>query len=336
MNPITINSIYQKNTVLKTAASFVFGIFMILLTQINVNAVTRTWDGGGANNNWSTAANWSGDSIPTSADEIVFDGTSVKNSTVDAAFTVNSIAINSGYAGMITQTEVLTVNAAFVQSGGAFQGSGAALTIYGNLMLSGGIFTGGTGLLSGTFGSGINQSGGTFSSLGDVDLTYFTLSGGTFNAPNGTMTIAADYVHTAGGTFNAGTGTVKFTGYNTYNCINQIVINVNITETFNNLTIANSFCNARYISAGDTLIVNGDFRISYGRIAGGRIRPLGTTTIDATNNGYVGGSIVEYLAPNTNFVINNPSTVVNMFPVEINAANSTLTSSGAAESISAR
>jgi len=27
-----------------------------------------TWDGGGAGNNWSTAANWSGDAVPGTGD----------------------------------------------------------------------------------------------------------------------------------------------------------------------------------------------------------------------------------------------------------------------------
>ena len=211
-------------------------------------------------------------------------------------------------------------------SGGTFQGNAFDLNVSG-IAVSGGAFQGGAGLVN--VAGTINTSGGTFSSGGDVNLFTYTQSGGTFNAPAGLMTVVADWTHTAGGAFNGGAGTVKFTGYNTFNCINQIVTNVNVTEIFNNLTIANQFCNQRYISAGDTLIVGGDFRIAYGTITGGRIRPLGTTTIDATNNGYVGGSIVEYLTPNTNFVINNPATVVNMFPVEMNAANSTLTSSGA-------
>lgn len=216
-------------------------------------------------------------------------------------------------------------------SGGTFQGNSAALNVS-SLIVSGGNFNGGSGLIAGGFGTSINQSGGTFSTVGDVELTTFTLSGGTFNAPNGTMTVAADWYHTAGGTFNAGTGTVKFTGYNTFNCINQITLDVNVTETFNNLTLANSFCNVRYIGANDTLIVNGAFVISYGGIgyygASGKIRPLGTTTIEATYSAPTGGPIVEYITPNTNFVINNPSSTVGMFPVEMNAANSTLTNSG--------
>ncbi len=42
-------------------------------------AATRTWDGGGVDNNWSTAANWSGDTAPVDGDVVVFD-TSVAGS----------------------------------------------------------------------------------------------------------------------------------------------------------------------------------------------------------------------------------------------------------------
>ncbi len=32
-----------------------------------------TWDGGGTTNNWSEAANWSGDTLPTSSDSVIFN-----------------------------------------------------------------------------------------------------------------------------------------------------------------------------------------------------------------------------------------------------------------------
>ncbi|PWH18947.1 MAG: hypothetical protein DDG59_04770, partial [Anaerolineae bacterium] len=32
------------------------------------------WDGGGGDNNWSTAANWSGDAVPGATDDVYFDG----------------------------------------------------------------------------------------------------------------------------------------------------------------------------------------------------------------------------------------------------------------------
>src|SRR5215471_13358268 len=36
---------------------------------------TLTWDGGGANDNWTTAANWVGDVAPNPGDDLVFAGT---------------------------------------------------------------------------------------------------------------------------------------------------------------------------------------------------------------------------------------------------------------------
>lgn len=302
-------------------------LLLALFFSTETTAATRTWDGGGADNQWSTAANWSGNIVPTAADDVVFDATSVKNATVDAAFTVNSLAINIGYAGTITQNADLIVNSSFVQSAGAFQGGASNLTLS-SLSLSGGAFAGGSGLISGGFGSTLTQSGGAFSSLGDVSVFSFSLSGGTFNAPNGTLTVVADFTHTVGGAFNAGTGTVKFSGYSVYNCANSMTVNVNETEIFNNLQFDNQACNARYVAGGDTLIVSGDFRLSNGSVSLGRVRPLDTITIDASFQSG-GSTVVELVAPNKNFVINNPASTVSMLPIEMNAANSTLTSSGA-------
>ncbi|MHC4503270.1 MAG: hypothetical protein ACYTFI_08200, partial [Planctomycetota bacterium] len=56
-------------------------------------AVTFTWDGGGADNNWSTGANWVGDVAPDPAvpDDIVFAGATRLTPNVDVAWSVNSI-----------------------------------------------------------------------------------------------------------------------------------------------------------------------------------------------------------------------------------------------------
>src|SRR5262249_57360237 len=35
---------------------------------------TRVWDGGGADANWTTAANWAGDVAPGAGDDLVFVG----------------------------------------------------------------------------------------------------------------------------------------------------------------------------------------------------------------------------------------------------------------------
>lgn len=234
--------------------------------------------------------------------------------------------------GLLQQgSQVLTLNTTLNVTGGTFQGSAAALTnngTYININISGGAFNSGAGAISvGT----INTSGGTFNGgSGNIEIARYEQSGGTFNAPSGMMTVIADWTHPATGTFNAGSGTVKFTGFTTpVNCgANGVSINVPTTETFYNLDIANTFCSPRNISAGDTLIVTNDLRLTAAAIGGGRIRPLGTTTIEASNQGYVGSTIVEYVAPNRAFVINHPSQATRTLPIEMNAANSTLTGSG--------
>ena len=62
----------------------------------------KVWDGGGADDNWSTVGNWEFDGeLPGAADEVVFDGTSVKNCTVDIDVAVGKMDLASGYTGTV-------------------------------------------------------------------------------------------------------------------------------------------------------------------------------------------------------------------------------------------
>ena len=67
-------------------------------------SLAKTWDGGGGDNNCSTSANWDGDTIPITTDDILLDGTSTKNMTWDAGCpaTVASFSQNAGYTGTVT------------------------------------------------------------------------------------------------------------------------------------------------------------------------------------------------------------------------------------------
>jgi hypothetical protein len=82
-----------------------------------------TWDGGGADNNWSTPANWLGDVVPSSEADVVFDATSNKDSTIDPLFnpseTVASIFINN-YSGTINQNTNLIITKDYSQTTGKF------------------------------------------------------------------------------------------------------------------------------------------------------------------------------------------------------------------------
>lgn len=60
-------------------------------------AATRTWDGGGTNNNWTTATNWVGDVAPIAGDDLVFPDGAARLSTFNnfpASTPFNSIAFS--------------------------------------------------------------------------------------------------------------------------------------------------------------------------------------------------------------------------------------------------
>jgi len=68
----------SKVRFMKSISVVLASIVVVVAVLVAVNpafAATKTWDGGGGNNNFSTAANWSGDSVPVNGDALVFDAT---------------------------------------------------------------------------------------------------------------------------------------------------------------------------------------------------------------------------------------------------------------------
>src|SRR5215470_6046369 len=58
-----------------------------------------TWDGGGADNHWTTAANWVGNVAPNAGDQLVFPGGPARLTTTNdfaAGTAFDSISITSG------------------------------------------------------------------------------------------------------------------------------------------------------------------------------------------------------------------------------------------------
>ena len=56
-------------------------LFLIMVSAIVGEAAVRTWDGGGSDANWTTAANWVGDIAPVANDDLVFPATSAQFTT---------------------------------------------------------------------------------------------------------------------------------------------------------------------------------------------------------------------------------------------------------------
>lgn len=181
----------------------------ITLTLVNTTisrAAVVTWDGGGADNNWSTCANWETDTCPTSADTVIFNATSTKDATVDASFTgtIISLTIDTNYTGTITLARSLQTTGAFTQAGGTFTAGSQTLDVNG----------------------------------------AFALSGGIFNASSDIMTFASTFTISGSPTFNANGGIVAFDGSSSaINCNNVTFNRVTIVSLSSSTKTIGSTCN---------------------------------------------------------------------------------------------
>lgn len=77
---------------------------------IRLQIADRVWNGGGTDNNWSTAANWAGGVVPAAGEIVQFDSTSTKPAIVDVPAIVVGISVGAGYHSVVTLHNSLTVN----------------------------------------------------------------------------------------------------------------------------------------------------------------------------------------------------------------------------------
>lgn len=184
----------------------------------------NSWDGGGGNGNWSTAANWDNNAVPANSSSLTFAGTSQLNAVNDT--------------GTITTFVGLT----FAQDAGAFTLSGNALTMGGNITNNSAnvqtigmnltlanirTIQGGAGVtLSGTLtNSGGNRelinnlTSGTLT-LGAINLSENATSRGITLTSNGTTVVNGVIANgggsAAGSVIKSGTGSLSLTRANTY------------------------------------------------------------------------------------------------------------------------
>ena len=159
------------------AIVFVGVIAGLLFGASKTLAATIHWDGGGADTNWSTAVNWSTDTVPGSGDVALFNASSTTNTLIDSDIQVLGISVESGYLGTITQT------------------LNSSVTIGTNgFALNGGTFTAGSGMID------INDG--------------FTITGSAiFNASTTPIFVSGNW-NNGGGTFNAGSSAITLDGGN--------------------------------------------------------------------------------------------------------------------------
>jgi len=141
---------------------------------------TVTWDAGGDGVNWSSAANWTGNSLPTVLDDVVITTAGGSSLQVDMSPTVRSITIQNGKTVYIQAGQVLTVsNTSTINTGAVLRIENSTFTGSGDLMVNGDVVLDG-GTLS---GSGVVSIAGGMEV--DVDTNASELSRTTTN--NGTV-----------------------------------------------------------------------------------------------------------------------------------------------------
>src|SRR3989344_6085599 len=135
----------------KSQSTILLGLLaLFLLSPQATHAATRTWDGGGSTPNWSEDANWSSDIEPVSGDTVVFNSTSVEDSTVDSTFgsSITTLTISSGYPGTTTLARSLTVTTLTFGAGATSTIDMAAQTLTATTFTqNAGTLVGGTGTL---------------------------------------------------------------------------------------------------------------------------------------------------------------------------------------------
>ena len=212
-----------------------------LLAGLSAEAANRTWNGGGADNNWNTAANWGG-TAPVANDLLFFDGTTrlTKTNNISANTTFNGITFNStagaftlrgnalNLGGGVTNScaanaETISLNMALGASrtfdvvsggtlsvGGVISGSGFCVTKVdsGTLALSGvNTYTGGTTINGGTVAITADNN------LGSSGGLTFANGGTLLNTGTGGQTTArAITLNSGGGVITMNGPTMTLTG----------------------------------------------------------------------------------------------------------------------------
>ncbi len=265
------------------------------------DANTKVWDGGGDTNNWSEAANWCNNTVPTTHHSIIFNATSIKNLNINTNVTVASANITSLYTGTITQgTSNLNVTFSFTQAGGTFVAGSGSITVGTTHSHAGGTFSGGFG--------GLDIEGG------------FDISGGTFNAPMGEAFFGAPYFQVTGGTFNPNGGTIVFDGGLTN-------FTIPTTFTLNNVTV-NKSSSLRFTTNSSTLVVTGTLTLTNGSIentaAIGTVEAQGNVVMAST---YDGGDATLLISGAATRTVTLPAGAT-MPRLTVNAPNVTIDTSG--------
>ena len=166
---------------------------------VGVSPLSPTWSGGGNDNNWSTAANWS--SAFTNDSSLTFAGTTRTSNSNDMLTSVGSITFANGAGGFILSGSSLFI------SGGVTNNSANTQTINLNLTLSAPQqFNAASGNLK--IGGTIANGGNSLTVTGSSNTTItgsVSGAGALVMSGSGTLTLTNSNSYSGGSTVNNGT-----------------------------------------------------------------------------------------------------------------------------------
>src|SRR6266853_3142273 len=182
------------NTSIKSVTACLFSIitaFCLLAASVACGAGTTVWVGGGVDQNWSTAGNWTtsgGSTPPAAGDTVVFKGGAYPISTnvigavdniVDTSTAVSSL-VYTNYGGTVTNFHTTQINA------------NQTLTVNGLVTVG---FSGKTVTdnMSGPGNFTVNNTSGSFDvggSAGSTETSTLTLADGTNTINSAKLSIA--------------------------------------------------------------------------------------------------------------------------------------------------
>ncbi len=159
------------------------------------DAPTKTWDGGGGNDLWSTANNWNPNGVPGTSDDVCLSGAGVRITTPTS---VRSFEVNSG-----TLTVESTGGLGLAQPSSI--DTGAQLTSIGNVNGNGTSILSNDGTINITGNSLISTK---VTNQGEIDSSAPStaiLSAGLTNATSGTVHVLSGILDLRGPTTSNGT-----------------------------------------------------------------------------------------------------------------------------------
>lgn len=257
------------------SGGFAVRLVLVLCTTLGARAGT-VWDGGGGNNRWNTANNWSPNGVPTfnSSTDLTFSGITRLTPDTNGNRTVNSITFSAG-AGSFTlegdngpNSETLT-----------FAGTGAGVT-----QLSGNDQTFTVNRVQWSASSVLNVSG-----AGDLIFGNGTSSASNFygsgaltkTGTGGALVLNADNSHWSGGlTVSAGAVEARFSG----SALGTGAVNVASGSTLRVATGGLTFANDLSLAGSLSVTASGSTSFT------GGVAASGTATLDVATGAMLGVS----------------------------------------------